>query len=454
MLPTPAALLVSFAALAGASDARGRPLPPQSEASPDSALASGAEYGEVAVVRQALEEGAHADGVPGAKYPPLMAAALGGHAGVVEALIGAGARLTAADGTGYTAIDAAAWKGSPACVQLLLEADAELLFHRGADGNNLLHRVCLGGDTLGHAQVVELLLDRGLSAERSTGGAEEPLTPLLLAASTGNGRMVEMLCAHNSSDTALVDTAGAWILRAWERCQRVASAQDYATYELTADVVRAVADCDVSRELLVEVALSAGLAVDGRVLTALSNDKTTQQQQRRPLGQDIMLHGLRSSTAFSSAPSVPEPADGEDEEEDESCREPQAAPHMIIEWSFRQRSDWILYSEHEAAALERCYLAYRQELDEEGEEAEQQQVQVPTLVEERSRRFCNITLGADANARASPGDSISADAAPAVTVHDLLQNIRFAADTPLRQTGIRRDARPDWATPLAINATV
>ena len=92
-----------------------------------------------------------------------------------------------------------------------------------------------------------------------------------------------------------------------------------------------------------------------------------------------------------------------------------AAP--ALEWSFRQRADWISYDAPEVAILESCYSAYTRSMLLELEEAE-------------SKRFCNLTQ-------------------EQTLVHDMKKLVRYRADTPLRQTGVRRDVRPAWARPVA-----
>eukprot|EP01043_Picozoa_sp_COSAG02_P036819 COSAG02_NODE_2725_length_8156_cov_3.067271_1_plen_514_part_00 len=475
----------------------------QSPASADGELAAAVESGDVRVARAALQHGARVDGVSGPRYPPLMAAALAGHVGVIRVLMDAGADLSVADQNGYTALDAAAWNGQPKSVQVLLDAAPDMLYHRGADGNNLLHRVCMGGHTVGHEQVVKLLLERGLGAEVATAEEqgtpdEELVTPLFLVAGSGSGKMVELLCAHNSSATAGVDAAGSWVHRTWRRCQDWARWQEFSAYEITAAVVRAVADCKLSHDTLTEVAASAGVAVDWHDMKL-----SPAQNAERPIGQEIFMRGLQSSTTFSRTTEQ----DREDscEAEKSTQRErgikdwksdrvqewyyravlPQVPPGWeaagfaalanldtsgadlssltvqvltarlehtrdaisaagttpagdvaslilrkrdeaiengatVLEWSFRQRSDWVLYGVDETTVLERCHFAYVSSILLEPEAA-------------GSKRFCNVT-GAD------------------MLVHDMEKLIRYRVDSPLRQTGIRRDVRPDWAQPVALEA--
>lgn len=495
-------LLTGFVLLVGSPDS---PVwSEQSPASADGELAAAVESGDVGLARAALQHGARVDGVPGPRYPPLMAAALAGYVGVIRVLMDAGADLSVTDHNGYTALDAAAWNGQPNSMRLLLDAAPDMLYHRGADGNNLLHRVCMGGHTVGHEQVVQLLLQRGLSGEVAAPEEqdtpdEELVTPLFLVAGSGSGKMVEMLCAHNSSATASIDAAGAWVRRAWRRCQDWARWQDFSAYEITAAVVRAVADCQLSHDTLADVAASAGIAVewhDGKV--------SIPHNAERPIGQEIFMRGLQTSTTFSRTmephredncevekstqseggmngwesdrvqdwyyravlPQVPagwEAAGfsalahlrtaGADLssltlqvltsqlmlEKKDHISATETAPvgdvaslilhkrdeavesaATVLEWSFRQRSDWVLYGVDETAVLERCHIGYVWSMLLEPEVA-------------GSRRFCNLT----------DADTI---------VHDMEKLIRYRIDSPLRQTGIRRDVRPDWAQPVALEA--
>jgi ankyrin repeat protein len=413
-------------------------------------------------------------------------------------LIEAGADLAVVDHNGYTALDAAAWNGQANSLQVLLEAAPEMLYHRGADGNNLLHRVCMGGSTIGHEKVLEQLLERGLSAEISSSDAE-PVSPLFLVAASGSGKMVDLLCANNNSSmTAGVDAAGAWVHRAWRRCQQWAGAQDFSAYETTSEVVRAVADCKLSHGTLADVAASAGVAVDWQQMKL-----STPSSGERPVGYDIFMHGLQSSKTFFSNSMKPD--------EEESCEAANSSPKAraiedwgaeavqdwyhrevlpqmppgywggaafaaleisatdgaelssldaemlasrleqsiadkaavetssaaevaslmlrkrdeavergatVLEWSFRQRTDWILYDADDAAALERCRAAYVRS----------------TLLEPEatgSNRFCNLTRE------------------DTVLQHDMENLVRYRPDAPLRQTGVRRDVRPGWARPVA-----
>ena len=471
----------------------------QSPASADGELAAAVESGDVGLAQAALQHGAHPDGVPGPRYPPLMAAALAGYVGVIRVLMDAGADLSVTDRNGYTALDAAAWNGQPNSVRVMLDAAPDMLYHRGADGNNLLHRVCMGGHTFGHEQVVELLLERGLSAEVATaeerGTPDEDLvTPLFLVAGSGSGKMIELLCSHNSSATAGVDAVGSWVHRAWRRCQDWARWQDFSAYEITAAVIRAVADCKLSHDTLTEVAASAGIALDWQNLKL-----STAHTAERPIGQEIFMRGLQTSRIFSRTmephkedsceteksaqkegrindwgidrvqewyyravlPQVPPGweaaglsalagadlssltvqvlatrlmlAKGDDISATETAPVSDVASLIlrkrdeavesgtsVLEWSFKQRSDWVLYGADEAAVLERCHIAYVGSMLLEPEVA-------------GNKRFCNLT-GAD------------------TLVHDMEKLIRYRVDSPLRQTGIRRDMRPDWAHPVALEA--
>jgi len=101
---------------------------------------------------------------------PLMHAVLAGMTDIVELLLENGADTTIPEKDGYTPMHGAGFQGRAEIAELLITKAKLDPSDRHADGYTPLHRACWG-DTPGHTQMVEVLLEFGVSpAERTNDG--------------------------------------------------------------------------------------------------------------------------------------------------------------------------------------------------------------------------------------------------------------------------------------------
>ena len=110
-------------------------------------------------------------------YTPLFQAVLSHQLNVAHFLLEHGADATRRNNGGFNPLDAAAFGGCASCVRMLLKhgVDPTLV---GRDGFNALHRA-IWGDEESHTEIVEMLLEAGLSptkmAEKPGEGMVEPI---------------------------------------------------------------------------------------------------------------------------------------------------------------------------------------------------------------------------------------------------------------------------------------
>ena len=117
------------------------------------------EEGDATAAREALAEGANANGLDRFQRPILAMAARRGELEILKLLAGAGATIDAEDPIGYTALMEAARDQQLACVRFLLEHGAAVNHISGERGLKLtaLHMAAIGGS----AEVVEALVSHG-----------------------------------------------------------------------------------------------------------------------------------------------------------------------------------------------------------------------------------------------------------------------------------------------------
>ncbi|HUE77561.1 MAG TPA: ankyrin repeat domain-containing protein [Longimicrobiales bacterium] len=131
--------------------------------------------------------------------------------GSVEALRAAEARLSPPDGAtdeilsrpgplGWTPLHLAAFFGQPEATAWLLEKGADTKARsRNAEANTPLHAALAGAND---SVVIGLLLEAGADPNA---GAAQGVTPLHLAASRGNGEVVDLLLARGARAAAMED---------------------------------------------------------------------------------------------------------------------------------------------------------------------------------------------------------------------------------------------------------
>lgn len=132
------------------------------------------------------------------RYPPLHRALLQRNAAETERLLRRGADLNAT-AEGMTPLRLAVRTGQPEAVAMLLDRGAKMEAEDGG-GVALLSEAgaCAHGKSDGYLRVMEMLLARGVAAN----GSVALTTPLLVAASADDPRVVKLLLAHGAEVNA------------------------------------------------------------------------------------------------------------------------------------------------------------------------------------------------------------------------------------------------------------
>ncbi|KXZ44518.1 hypothetical protein GPECTOR_66g246 [Gonium pectorale] len=156
--------------------------------------------GDLARVKQLLQQGAPVDAAGKGGWTPLHLALCSRSSEVAEQLLNAGASASQAT-DGDTPLHNASYYGQTGIVQALLRAGAPLEA-RNNDGLTPLHGACQGG----HRDVVEALLRDGADHEAKT---RDGKTPLDLAVAEGFGGLAERLLQH-AADMATSVRHGFW----------------------------------------------------------------------------------------------------------------------------------------------------------------------------------------------------------------------------------------------------
>ncbi len=144
-------------------------LTPKNE--PNTALQQAAKQGDIARIRQSLDEGAEANTADTFGRTPLHAAASRGHSAAVQLLLSAGADARAADNAGRTPAHAAAQSGHADCLRALLSAGADPNAQDIA-GETPMHEAA----EMGHTACLDLLLTAGASPAKQDSAGNTPLT--------------------------------------------------------------------------------------------------------------------------------------------------------------------------------------------------------------------------------------------------------------------------------------
>jgi len=172
-------------------------------------LTDAAQLGDLALVEQALQNGADVNDNSGrGAQTPLHKAAIGGHVDVARVLLDAGADIRATDFSGYTPLHRACDNGHLDVVRVLLEAGAD---GHAADNDTdndekedstPLHRACDNG----HLDVVRVLFEAGADLHAADNWRR---TPLHVACMSGQFDVVRFLLdAGALADLNAVDNCG------------------------------------------------------------------------------------------------------------------------------------------------------------------------------------------------------------------------------------------------------
>ena len=166
-------------------------------------LPQAAQRGDLATVRQLLQQGASADARDSGGVTALMYAAEAGHTSIVSHLLQKGANPNLSDSHyGMTALMVAAAEGRTKVVRLLLGAKADV----NAKDDNLGATALLGAAEYGHTGVIELLLSNGADVNAKD---KRGFRGLAQAATNGHLDTVRLLVGHKAHINAQDDKYGA-----------------------------------------------------------------------------------------------------------------------------------------------------------------------------------------------------------------------------------------------------
>ena len=153
------------------------------------ALATAAEQGNLAAIRDLLESGANPDGRNIQGLTALMLAAAYDHVEAVQLLLAQGADVDAEDDEGRSALKLASRNGHPAVVKVLLDGGASVSAQT-EDGFNALMLASAYGTTPGHLETMRMLIGAGAKVNATT---RNGATPLMLASAKGRAGAVRLL---------------------------------------------------------------------------------------------------------------------------------------------------------------------------------------------------------------------------------------------------------------------
>ncbi|XP_064474446.1 protein fem-1 homolog CG6966-like [Ornithodoros turicata] len=145
--------------------------------------------GYMNVVQSLVVRGASVNATTSTNSTPLRAACFDGHFEIVRFLVRLGADIEIANRHGHTCLMIACYKGHLDIAAYLVACGADVN-RKSAKGNTALHDCAESGSL----DILRLLLNHGAVSERDSYG----LTPLLAAAVTGHGPVVEYLSTLDS----------------------------------------------------------------------------------------------------------------------------------------------------------------------------------------------------------------------------------------------------------------
>lgn len=148
--------------------------------------------GKADAVALLLERGVQVNTKAQNNITALYLASKGGHVPTLQLLLDAGAEVNGSDAFGVTPLITACAMGHTDAAALLVEHRALVDAHAAGGGNVSALKYAA---QLGHAAIVELLLNAGASVDIKD---DAGITPLLAACNRGHLPVVELLLAHNA----------------------------------------------------------------------------------------------------------------------------------------------------------------------------------------------------------------------------------------------------------------
>ncbi|WP_291745429.1 ankyrin repeat domain-containing protein [Bauldia sp.] len=161
--------------------------------------------GDVAQIRQLIEQGEDVNENDPRLGTPLHRAAVGGTREIAELLVAAGADVNLENGRLGTPLQAAAYKRNEPVVAALIAVGADVQA-ADADGRTALHSAAEGGD----AAIVALLIENGADVNaRSEPDDHRPGdTPVIAAGQFGHFDIVDLLQAYGARRSVVEPVAG------------------------------------------------------------------------------------------------------------------------------------------------------------------------------------------------------------------------------------------------------
>jgi TonB family protein len=182
------------------------------------ALATAAEQGNLAAIRDLLESGTSPDGRSIQGLTALMLAAANNHVEAVQLLLAKGAEIDAGCDEGRSALYMASRNGHSEVVEVLVDGGASV----GAqteDGLTALMWASAYETTPGHLETMRVLIGAGARVNATTANGA---TPLMLASARGRAGAVRLLLESGAdTDVRANDKATALLLAAKEGHEEV-----------------------------------------------------------------------------------------------------------------------------------------------------------------------------------------------------------------------------------------
>lgn len=191
-----------------------------------------ADKGCFQIITRLIKMGADVDArSTDAKWTALMSASANGFYDIAEVLIAGGADINAQQAGGWTSLMIAAQAGHTSLVRLLLQHHATVFDRKDqiVPESRTVKRsdvpdgaVPLIGATLGgHADIVSLLLEHGAKTESRTSSGK---TALMIAASRGDKRVVDVLLKHDAVTPVMEDFGYTLGRIGWTRMRKLLGA--------------------------------------------------------------------------------------------------------------------------------------------------------------------------------------------------------------------------------------